>query len=457
MDNKNFLKSIFSIKQIISTICMCLLFINSTHGQATEKDITRLAQECSDGKVESCEKLADIAKNDEKWDVRLKAIKKLTDQNVLIDIAKNDEKWNVRWKAVEKITDQSVLADIAKKDEDSSVRKAALHNITDQNVLADIAKNDNYRIVRETDLEKITDQSALIDIAKNAKNFKIRKMAVEKITDQSVLADICTKDKHDQVQYAAFKRITDQNVLNDIAKNAKNSYRREMAVEKITDQSVLADIAKNDEDLYVREAALKKITDKDTLKDIAEKAEKKEKAEVEDTPDKGDSGENTLVLDVASAVKKNSVTFQTGTTTLSNQEKTGDWLVVTVTVTPPNENYKVIPVISNSHIHKLILPSGIGGVRGSETVFLEYKGRPGVSRYHVKGSANWIGLNDRSGNYAGAGYVDSQNTLMVILDKNKKLQFLKTDPLKICLVFDVSGIQGPYALYLEDTRIDLRL
>ena len=64
-------------------------------------------------------------------DVRLTAVKKLTDQRVLAEIAKNDGDWNASQAAVEKLTDQTLLADLAKTSRKwIHVREAAVKKLS---------------------------------------------------------------------------------------------------------------------------------------------------------------------------------------------------------------------------------------------------------------------------------------------------------------------------------------
>ena len=72
-------------------------------------------------------------------DVRSEAVKKITDQAVLVDIAKNASDEDVRRAAIGQITDQDVLIDIAKNDLNPSVRCTAIMNITDEKVIANFA------------------------------------------------------------------------------------------------------------------------------------------------------------------------------------------------------------------------------------------------------------------------------------------------------------------------------
>src|ERR1017187_5032385 len=79
--------------------------------------------------------------------VRLDAVKALSNQAVLAEIAKNDEYGSVRCAALKRITDQGVAAEIARNDKTWTIREAAVEYVTDQCVLADVANKDNVERV----------------------------------------------------------------------------------------------------------------------------------------------------------------------------------------------------------------------------------------------------------------------------------------------------------------------
>jgi hypothetical protein len=215
---------------------------------------------------------AELAKNDENFNVRLEAVKKLIDQGTLAFVAKNEEYSYVREIAVRKITDQAVLAEVAKSDKDYNIRKiafekAGLENSQDAlaNKTKNISKSTTFVFSEETAfMNKFMDQGVLADMAKNALNSTIRKKAIEKLTDQAVLADVAINDEDSDVRKAAVKKVTDQNVLNDIAKNDSDYKVRKIAYEKLKIENTLdaiVDIAINDDNSQISRDAASKLTD----------------------------------------------------------------------------------------------------------------------------------------------------------------------------------------------------
>jgi hypothetical protein len=255
----------------ILNVSVLLLIFNAIYGQTTyEEEIDKLAKECYNGRVKSCEKLSGIALHDENANARQAAVKKINDQFVLGDIVKYDKESTVRQAAFKRITYQNVLGDIAKNGTDLSIRSEAVNRINDQRILIDIAKNNIIDTkLRITAIDKISDQSILNDLAKSDTNVYVRQNAVNKIIDQRVLSEIAKNDIAPDVRLTAVYNITDQMILAEIAKNDVAPEVRKTAVKNITDQMILAEIVKNDKNLNVRETAVRKITDQSALGVIA--------------------------------------------------------------------------------------------------------------------------------------------------------------------------------------------
>jgi hypothetical protein len=168
------------------------------------------------------------------------------------------------------------------------------------------------------------------------------------------------------------------------------------------------------------------------------------------------SPNNIAGLEVLSIIRRKIVTFQTGSYSIENSPIKGNWLVVTIMVTPPREFFSLIPTISGSKPNTPIEPSGIGGVEGKDSIFLEYKGKPSLPSMAVlvEGGANWAAMY-KNGGYSGAGYVDSQGGKIPLeLTLDKSLMFYYTEPIRISLVFDVTNVQGPYILKFVDTHVN---
>lgn len=170
------------------------------------------------------------------------AIDKLTDQAELARAAKNARHVVVQILAVRKLTDQNVLIDIARSESFSDVRGAAVWNahLIDKDVISDIAKNDKSIDVRECaerrlakmceieaeksieirkiEVQKMTDPNALAIIAKTDNNENIRATALNNkhLTDQALFAYIAIHDTNESMQISAIRRITDETVLNTV-------------------------------------------------------------------------------------------------------------------------------------------------------------------------------------------------------------------------------------------------
>ena len=213
--------------------------------------------------------LKEVALKDSKWKVREAAVLKITDANILKKVALKDSIWKVRLAAIEKITDEAVLKEVALKDSDKDVRLAAVKKITDEAVLKEVALKDSEKGVRLAAVKKITDEAVLKEVALKDSDKDVRLAAVEKITDEAVLKEVALKDSDKDVRLAAVEKITDAAVLKEIVLTASDSAVRLKAVKKITDEAVLKKVALKDLNSNVRWEAVKKITDEAVLKKVA--------------------------------------------------------------------------------------------------------------------------------------------------------------------------------------------
>jgi hypothetical protein len=241
----------------------------------------------------------------------LRAVAKITAQNVLADVVKNAEDYEVRFAAVKKLTDQAALAYAAKNDSKNTCRMAAADRLTDQNlaqaVYAYVAKNEYINPIRVEAVEKLSDQNSLAYVARNDEDYKVAMTAVKKLTDQALLADIaknCNGIHLGEICAAAAEKLTTQTVLSEVIKNepfvskkcraalknitdlslieekllsieeftiADGNANKDLALlmDKLNVPSILANIAKKAKDTYVRARALDKITDPAILAEIA--------------------------------------------------------------------------------------------------------------------------------------------------------------------------------------------
>ena len=131
--------------------------------------------------------------------------------------------WNIRVAAVKKLTDQSLLALIAKHAADADMHKAATSlvkrgNIDDIDTSPGIAKSitDSWREVRLAAMDNLTDQTHLAEVAviddKFEEHIGIRMAAVKKLTDQSVLTDLANNNSESSMHEAAKKRLAELSI-----------------------------------------------------------------------------------------------------------------------------------------------------------------------------------------------------------------------------------------------------
>lgn len=114
--------------------------------------------------------------------VRMKALSKIEDNDILLDFALNDPHIEVRKMAVELISGEEILMDIAYDNLNSSLRIAALSNpnLKKEKVFLELA-NDSNKDVRIAAINRINNEDILSDIANNESNREVRKIALNKI------------------------------------------------------------------------------------------------------------------------------------------------------------------------------------------------------------------------------------------------------------------------------------
>ncbi|MCE5186646.1 MAG: hypothetical protein LLF76_11030 [Planctomycetaceae bacterium] len=210
----------------------------------------------------------------ENWDVRLQAVKKLTDQALLAKVAMEVPipvplAGEIANAAIVNLTDQSLLAKVAIEARDTNVRvhavsacKPAVEKLTDQSLLAKVAADAQTSDIRVAAIGKITDKAILEKAAVEIIWPDARQAAVEKVKEQPLLAKIAVEDKSWRVQLAAARRVTDQSLLAKIiAENAHPAVQC-AAVTNLSDKNFLAHICEKDETRVADIACLKLFLDR---------------------------------------------------------------------------------------------------------------------------------------------------------------------------------------------------
>jgi hypothetical protein len=130
----------------------------------------KLAAACQSGDQEACAHLARLPTAT--TEVRLAAVRKLTDQSVLADVAKTCAVRDIRLAAIRGLIDQDALAAIARGAKGPVERGAAIERLKSQDLLAAIARKDPSKWVRRKAANSLTDEGQIATlIAENRREL----------------------------------------------------------------------------------------------------------------------------------------------------------------------------------------------------------------------------------------------------------------------------------------------
>jgi hypothetical protein len=101
----------------------------------------------------------------------------------------------VRLAAVRRITDQRLLADLARTSASGDIRLEAIRNLIDQDALADIARHARSPVDRGRAAERLRDQETLAAIARSDASKWTRQRAARAITDERVIAQLVAENR----------------------------------------------------------------------------------------------------------------------------------------------------------------------------------------------------------------------------------------------------------------------
>jgi len=136
---------------------------------------------------------------------------------------------------------------IEKKDhthQNPQVRLVAVDKLRDPELLIEVACNDDSPRVRLTAVSRLNDDRHLELVAREAASLDVRLVAVERIFSQGVIADLLRAPENLELIAMCFSRITDRRIIESIAQDPEYSpVVRRMAVEHFADESYLADVA----------------------------------------------------------------------------------------------------------------------------------------------------------------------------------------------------------------------
>jgi hypothetical protein len=135
------------------------------------------------------------------------------------------------------------------------VRMVALEKLDDPEVLVEVACSDDSPRVRLTAVSRLTDDPHLEKVARQAESLEVRLVAVERIFSQGTIADLLKEPEDVELIGMCFSRITDRRIIESIAEDPDFSPTvRRMAVEYYADESYLAEAAEAEPERKTDEA-----------------------------------------------------------------------------------------------------------------------------------------------------------------------------------------------------------
>ena len=124
-----------------------------------------------------------VALNDYNYSVRCDVAEKIQNEYVLKQIVQNDNKSCVRVYAISNpnLKDQSFLRNLALNDYDYNVRMQAVLKINDDDVLREVFENDNHGSVKKTVCKCISDEDFLNHIANGRYKWALKRAAKSRL------------------------------------------------------------------------------------------------------------------------------------------------------------------------------------------------------------------------------------------------------------------------------------
>lgn len=202
--------------------------------------------------------------------VRMKAVKELTDSKILLEVFKTDQHGYVKKNAIENpnFNYVDILEHIAVNG-DMFFRESAIKNpnLTNQKLLAYIAINDESLVNRQIAIGKLNDEKTLLTIALKDSEKANRIRAIEKLKEEDSIVRVILHEKEWKISDELLKSIHKEESFIIIAYHADNVWIRRDACSRIRNEEALEYLALNDKDIEVNAEAIKHITNRKFLED----------------------------------------------------------------------------------------------------------------------------------------------------------------------------------------------
>lgn len=196
----------------------------------------------------------------------------------ILDKLKPQPRWkhtdpDVRLEGVGELDDQIEIALLAETDPEARVRLAAISRLEDPNVLGRVLGSDPDETARERAADR------LHALATNGHEAHVALAAVRGLQDPRRLSAIAKGDYSDPVRTEALSRTTDERALGAIARHAKHASTAASALARLTDDEEILEVALRGDHRDVALSALERRVaggaDLHLLKSIEDKSQEK--------------------------------------------------------------------------------------------------------------------------------------------------------------------------------------
>lgn len=192
-------------------------------------------------------------------------------------MSKNVKDRAIRLIAINKVKDRDLLWDAAENSQFFDVRSFAYERLGENNKsIAEIVINTKKNPDVDEIFEKIADEETLEWIAIEADDKRYRNEAVDRIESAEILEDLVFKAKDNSIKRTAINKenFKDEEILKKIAIDQKDEDIKIAAINKIEDEEKLAEIAQCEDNAKIRSLLFEKIDNGDILKEIILKSDK---------------------------------------------------------------------------------------------------------------------------------------------------------------------------------------
>lgn len=193
--------------------------------------------------------------------IRAQAVRQLgnDEAEILAHIAASDESPKVRVLAIERLDDPEVLVELAQSEIDAEVKRCATERAAER-LRGQALGGDEARAQScVATLARLEAQGTLVEVASRAKNAAVKHAAIEAIEDAHALADLFREAGDPAVRAAALDRITDGDVLRALGVTETRKDAAFALIDRMADRAVLEAIASHGKTKAIRARARRKL------------------------------------------------------------------------------------------------------------------------------------------------------------------------------------------------------